>query len=188
MIYVLVWDKEGKLTSQNEFPMHSFVSNYTRVQEAYARRIHVTATSTTGIATTIHGDGYPGGVVGARIDAAMGVTEYGIVVGTGSVAVTINDTKLGSVLAHGTGSNQLYHTPVFFEPLVVTPTEVYLMCRRHYFNNSVAVITITESGLICGGDGTTAGRILMVRDVFPSSIAIPIAGYAEVRYKIGITT
>jgi hypothetical protein len=185
-VYVLAWDRDGNMIASNEFSMHSFVANYNRVQEAYAVRSNVNMTSTSGAGMTLQGNAVT--PVGPQINAAAGIATYGIVIGAGGTAVTINDYQLVSAIAHGTNPGQLYFSPVAFDLLTWSATEAYFLCRRHFNNYSTGSVTVTESGLVGAGMGTATTRILMARDVFPSAVTVPPAGYMEVRYKFGVTT
>lgn len=72
---------------------------------------------------------------------------YGIVVGTGSAAVTITDYKLGTIIVNGTGSGQLnYLTTSVTAPLTSGSSRSFKIVRS-FTNQSGANITVNEVGL-----------------------------------------
>lgn len=81
--------------------------------------------------------------------------SYGIVVGSGTDAVTINDYKLQSQIMQGIGANLLQHsvvdTPILFD---VTSTKAQSAFRRFFTNLSGSSITINEIGIYCNAYGS----------------------------------
>ena len=80
--------------------------------------------------------------------AAAADTTLGIVVGTGTNAVTVSDYALQTKIAHGTGASQLsYQLMVFSAPVLAGSTVSFTM-QRTYNNGSGGDITVQEVGLI----------------------------------------
>jgi hypothetical protein len=77
-------------------------------------------------------------------------SSYGIVVGNGTSSVVINDYKLASQIAHGTGAGQLdYDTHTFTGPTVDTANnKAYFSITRSFVNRSGAAITVSECGIM----------------------------------------
>lgn len=80
-------------------------------------------------------------VVGAGSDV------FGIVVGTGTGAVAVTDTKLGTQIANGSGAGQLaYLQDAFTTPATIGSTHSFTVSRG-FTNNSGGQINVTEVGM-----------------------------------------
>lgn len=83
-----------------------------------------------------------------RMDAGAGVTTYGIVVGSGSSAVTVSDYQLGTLIAHGTGAGQLTYGAVELPAnFTISGSDAYFRFSRTLTNGSGGNVTINEIGL-----------------------------------------
>jgi hypothetical protein len=81
-------------------------------------------------------------------NAAASTNTQGIVVGTGTGAVSVTDYQLGTIIAHGTGATQLqYGAQSSIEPATVGTTRTCTLSRT-FANNSGGDITVKEVGLI----------------------------------------
>lgn len=115
--------------------------------------------------------------------AAVGDAARGIVVGTGSNAVTIGDYCLQTKISHGTGSGHLYHCAC----TVTAPTksgstyttEVY----RQFINFSGGSITVEEIGIY---GFWSPYYFLFARDT-TGSIAVPDGAMLAVIYNFQTT-
>lgn len=102
------------------------------------------------------------------INAASGVTDYGIVVGTSSSAMNPNSYSLGSQIGHGTGSGQLLYSNVTVAESISSRANLIVSNKARYtpqrvFTNlSGAPITVREIGIIIQNDNA-ARRILTFR-------------------------
>ena len=120
-----------------------------------------------------------------RTDAAINIDTHGIVVGTGSTAVAMTDTKLVTQIAQGSGSGQLTHgiMQAFTVDAVGASTPRYVNLARGFQNNSGAAITVSEAGLYgqhqCS-DGTR--NFCVCRDLI--TFTIPIGYLAVVQYQM----
>jgi hypothetical protein len=79
---------------------------------------------------------------GITITAAANTTTDGIVVGTGTNAVTIADNKLQTQL-----TTNLYHQACIIGLERVTPNDLRILIHRIFNNNTGSDQTITEVGL-----------------------------------------
>ena len=86
---------------------------------------------------------------GFSLIANAGIVTWGIVVGTGTDAVTILDYKLQTQIAHGTGAGQLSYAAMLFPDADVTVAGgvCYYDFNRTFTNSSDGAITIQEIGL-----------------------------------------
>ena len=78
--------------------------------------------------------------------AASAVSAYGLVVGTGTNAVTLTDTKLQTQIAHGNGAGQLFYNAGSFNAPTTSGADRYWEAVRTFTNNSGGDITINEVG------------------------------------------
>jgi len=115
--------------------------------------------------------------------APAGDTSAGIVVGSSSSPVTINDYALGGLIAHGTGAGQLLYGATTVEDLVKTANSWTFRIVRAFTNGSGATITVREIGLYLRIPYT----IMFARDVLPTPIDIPNGATLTVRYIISHT-
>jgi len=82
------------------------------------------------------------------VTAGTGSTLYGIVVGTGTTAVALDDYALETLIAHGNGAGQLSYSTMSVDTSVTNITsQVYILISRTFTNNSGGDINVTEVGL-----------------------------------------
>lgn len=179
-------DQEGHITRMTSYPLQSFVKNWISIIATGMDWLSVAYTSTTGAAQSTdyfnHSDAL-------RTDATTGISNYGIVVGTGSVATSITDYKLGGQTQSGTGSGMLNYQAVTFD---APSTGSYgnisaYRVRRQFTNTSSASVSFTEAGIYINGGGDTTSRMCVARDVFSPYTVVNGAGI-EVRYLIQVSS
>jgi len=81
--------------------------------------------------------------------AGAGVTNFGIVVGTGSTAPTINDNALQTLIVHGSGSGQLSYGAITFGSPASDSSTSQFTITRNFTNSSGGAINVNEIGLYC---------------------------------------
>ena len=81
-----------------------------------------------------------------RCPAAVGDTNYGILVGTGSTAMKSTDFKLVYTTPHGAGLNQLNYGAMVFDQIVSSGSLRRLSFRRNFLNQNAASVTVREVG------------------------------------------
>lgn len=108
---------------------------------------------------------------------------YGIVVGSGTDAVTISDYKLQTMISHGSGSGQLYYAASTFNAPVLSGSTYSSECYRPFINLSGADVAVNEVGImpIWG-----SYYFLLARDT-TGGITVPADGMLIVIYKIQTT-
>jgi hypothetical protein len=118
--------------------------------------------------------------------AGSGDATIGIVVGTGTTAVTMTDYVLQTKINHGSGSGQLsYNAQSFTAPSTVGSTRSYTI-QRTWNNLSGADITINEVGIYISDKSSGVDyRFLLDRTL--STFTIPNSGGGTVTYTISIT-
>jgi len=113
--------------------------------------------------------------------APAGNDSYGILVGTGTTEVSMNDYALANKIPHGTGSGQLsYGETSSYNELNDPQWDIGL--QRSFDNNSGADITINEIGMVMKiSDGSSTYYVMIARDVI-SATTVPNGGRVTVKY------
>ena len=129
------------------------------------------------------------GTVG-ELSASAGDDTLGIVVGSGSTAVTLNDYNLVSKIPHGTTAGRLAYGASTVQNMDVSdPTLWTFKITRTFTNSSGAPIDIREIGLIgtylrISGTLLTTDKVMIARDALSSSITVQPNDQVLVQYKI----
>ncbi|MDX9804102.1 MAG: hypothetical protein RBS96_08875 [Dehalococcoidales bacterium] len=125
--------------------------------------------------------------------ASAGISNYGIVVGSGSEVEDFNGYKLSSLIANGTGAGQLTYQ-IGDSPSVTwdAPSLTFSANWVRYFNNnSGGDISINEVGLVghfhIAFAYTSTLYVLVSRDVLASTLNVPDTGQLKVTYTINMT-
>ena len=89
--------------------------------------------------------------------------NYGIIIGTGTNAESINDYTLQTKIAHGTTSGTMYYNACTVSATSATATDVTFRITRTFTNQSGGSITVEEIGLVACD--YTAYYYLNIRDL-----------------------
>ncbi len=108
--------------------------------------------------------------VNMRYDAAAGDSTYGLVVGSGTDPVTVNDYKLQTQILHGLAAGLLDHKVVTFTTTTVLGSSAVFKISRAFVNSSGAQITVRELGLY--EKGNSSWIFCSVRDLTPSPVVV----------------
>jgi hypothetical protein len=204
-LYLSYWHKDanGKTIKYRRYRSDSFVGNFFKLLfTSYFRAIYNTSVSeTVRLFDPVNGNAIINinnqsaqfyGNVASTILAGVGVTDLGIVVGSGSTPVTINDYRLVSPIPHGNADGQLVYNAMTSSN--VTPINKtlannwYYAITRQFDNLSSSTVTIAEVGLI-QKYYTSIGILptLIARDVLPSSITLEPNQSTVIQYTIRLT-
>lgn len=113
-------------------------------------------------------------------------SNYGVVVGTGTDAITSTDYKLKTIIAYGVGAGQLEDCGTIPGAVTVSAPNASFTISKIFRNGSGGSITINEAGLY--GVGIYGGYVLCtVRDLVSPGVAIADGNYLKVTYTIQIT-
>jgi len=179
-VSAVVRDKNGNIIQRQEQPVDSLTTNFWRI--IYGMH----AEESGSLALTTLGGGLVSNQLRNR-SSDGGLEDYkGIVVGTGTTAVTYNDTSMATLITHGVGTGQLSaeETSNYYNP-VTNSVEIV----RTFVNADTGAsnITVTEVG-ICNGVGTGTSSTTQVnlycRDVLDTALVIPYEGVLTVVYTI----
>lgn len=165
-------DKNGKVISRTRpRRMNSYVLGWaaamwvllsTPIQAGIATLLDTSGTSKTPTYQTSATDTTLG-CAAAAADATRG-----IVVGTGTNAVTPSDNKLQTAIAHGSGAGQLsYGSVSFTSPTTVGGTKSRITMSRTFTNNSAGNITVNEVAIYAfiADTGGYADKFCITRDL-----------------------
>jgi len=179
MYEIIVEDKDGNIIKREKRKGHSVLGNWIKIFESIRSGTTFTPNDTSGSACTISQIVFSG----CDMYAPAGDDSYGLVVGTGTTSVDINDHNLASKISHGTGSGQLSYgdsNPYTTGSGLTQSRGV----ERSFDNNSGGDITVNEIGLIMKVyDGSSYYNILILRDVI-SATTVPNGGRLTVKYWI----
>lgn len=159
MLSLVVRDYDGVVVSEKEFPVQSFVHNYS--EQLYHAMIgggsnaSLVDTSNSPLTTTNH----------SFIIASGGnADDYGILVGTENIAVAVGDTSLWGKIIHGTDPDQLDYNQQLYIAATTSGTDTVYKAYRTFENSSGGTITIAEVGL-AARTRTGDKYFLLLRDV-----------------------
>lgn len=122
-------------------PSRSFLKQWTQIQKArWSNGSESNTKSTTGVLTS-------SGNTAGYISAPAANSVYGLLLGTGTSNVAIDDYKLETQINQGSGAGQLDHKAVTFDAHEVVAGVSKFKIRRQFENLSGSTITVTEAGL-----------------------------------------
>lgn len=174
-INILGVDKNGKQVLLRSERANSFVGNFAKASFSTFTGLGNDAVATNGVTRS---------VLLGNIYADAANSTYGIVLGTGTTTVTINDYKLQTQIAHGATSGTLEygsHTST-------VPTVVGNYCKwlvgRIFTNSSGAPITVYESGIYQNSSGyyTMIERTI----IEPYEIADGVTRTMQYEYRVTV--
>lgn len=174
--------KTGKVTEHRIMKSHSFVRQFLEMLFIKMAESPFSATIPMRDTTNNLRNAYLETLVGPYIfdvNAAATVVTYGIVIGTGAVAPTIDDFQLGNQIAHATMN---YSAHAFGTP-GANATTSQLTITRNFTNVSGGAITVNEIGLYSRGYDGSIRYFMLIRDVIAGGIAVPNGQTLTVNYR-----
>jgi hypothetical protein len=198
-IEIEVRDSEGRVVQRGRHEMRSFLNNLLKFLEAFFRgdgAAGVSATDTGGSTRTIEGT-HAYGAYGAYEASWMGGAapagddSYGVLVGSGSSPVDLNQYALASKIPHGTGAGQLSYGPTSLDDFgvdyTVSPPVYRFRLVRSFANASSSSVAINEVGFAVRYRlAASEFRFLIARDVLPTSYTVPVGGSAAVAITVEV--
>jgi hypothetical protein len=203
-LYLTYWvrDKDGRCKAFNHRRSHSFVGNFFKLLYLIMGKNASQTTGSTTVIITPYTENRFVDTSGAsrqylplvadKIVAGSGVTNRGIIVGTGGNPVTLNDYSLQSLIPHGTAAGQLTYSAMSdsdVQPIqTASATSWYYDIHRIFRNDGSSTVNIREIGLVAAlYDGNTLTPCLIARDVLITAIALAPADQALIRYRLRVT-
>ena len=132
-------------------------------------------------------------------DAAANDDTYGVMVGTGNTAPTIDDYALETKIDDGVGAGELQYGGVTYGLPTSSATESHFTITRDFSNASGGDITVEEIGIyvkamaawIVQSNDRTSGApdliFMTIRDVVGGGITIPNGETLTVNYRLQAT-
>ena len=180
-VSAVVRDKNGNIIQRQEQAVDSLVSNFWRI--IYG--IH----NAEGLISlpTLAGSSSTGANIRERNSNGPLESFQGIVVGSGTTAVSYANTGMATLITHGVGSGQLSaeQTSNYYDP-ITNSVEIV----RTFVNSSTnaADITVREVGICNSSSGlgvkATSAAFLYCRDVLSVEVVIPFESVLTVIYTI----
>ena len=179
---LIVKDKNGKIIRKTRFKRSkSFVLQFLQLLEIqlyYAGIAALKRTDGTSDAETVDVDNF-------RANGGVGLTTFGVVVGTGTTSPTSADYVMETLIAHGVGAGQLSYGATSKTAAAVVGANVDFILTRTFNNGSGNTINVTEAGLYCYV--SNAGKYAMIiHDVF-SAVAVTNGQTLTVNYTFRTT-
>jgi hypothetical protein len=201
--YLSYWhkDSKGKTIKYRRYRSDSFVGNILKIiSYMFGNITYISQSDTVQVINiptqyrliTTSGSTYqymPAWVANP-LEASAGDDTLGIVVGSGSTAVTLNDYNLVSKIPHGTTAGRLsYGASTVQDMNMSNPTLWTFNIIRTFTNNSGAPIDIREIGLIgtylrISGTLLTTDKVMIARDALSTPITLQPNEQALIQYKI----
>lgn len=169
----LIWemylhDKQGKQISYYRWYGRSFVKQYMQIvaTQISANTPQETVTEVDQTTTAVAVDVF-------NLNATGGSTSNlkGITVGTGSTAVDILDSKLGTIIAHGNGAGQLNYGATSFDAVTVSDPNCDFVITRTFTGNAVDSVTVREVGLQVNAETSTT-YCLAAREIVNQAVGV----------------
>lgn len=178
---IRVYDRKHRL--EDEFIPNSYVQGM--IGQLYSQMIHDTAFQQKDTSNTLRAIDYTTNAL-QFVKAAATVVNNGIVVGTGSNAVTISDYALQTLIANGNAAGQLNYGQVSGVQPVVAAGKCSFHITRGITGNAVDEVTSHELGIYCQSyDNSTTRWHCMERTL--RDIVFPIGTLKTIDYEIGVT-
>jgi len=178
-----VRDKKGNVTQHQVMKSRSFVRQFLELLWVQATQIPEIKCYSIKDWANFTRDVPASGYVFAS-DALANDHSYGIIVGTGTTAPTINDYVVEAKISHGTGAGQLQYSAVSFGAPASDATTSQFTITRDFANASGGAITVNEIALYVKGyryDSTY--HFMTIRDVISGGILVPDGQTLTVNYR-----
>ncbi len=185
-------DKNGNLRRKGRRRVSkSFVANYHKILSSGLRSSNTSVTDTGGSGRTIL---RPLSTTGANpwmggVGAATNNDGAGVIVGTGTTAVVMDEIAMETAIADGAGSGQLQYGAVSWSAPDADGTGWSFDVIRSFANQSGGTVNITEAGIVCETQYTTSSpffqEFLLVRDVF-AAVEVLNGETATVTYTVKV--
>lgn len=194
-INIEVKDAENNIIQTQDIPFRSYNYNYAAHWTAAGLFQTSLPDSVTGLTG---GVGSPtNGRYQYDLVATAGTTDKGIIIGTGSISASCQDVKLGGLIIHGTGSNQLYYNIATFAGTVdVSGSGYKTRATRTFSNYGSQSVFVKEFGLVTELNYFSAGfnysvNALIARDTADITgsalnIEVPSSGTLTINYDFEV--
>lgn len=169
----LIWemylhDKDGKQLSYYRWYGRSFVKAW---QQIVAVQVSSAAPGETIVEVDQTSTAPAVNSVSLKADGAATSNLKGLVVGTGTTAVDILDSKLVTIVVHGNGAGQLNYGATSFDAVTVAGANCDFVITRTWTGNAVDTVTVREVGLQVNMS-TTSIYALAAREIVNQAVGV----------------
>lgn len=184
-----VRDRNGKVIHKRQERGHSWTRNYyvilvtqagwvegTEEMGTRLRTIGGSWISKAGHFANLDDDSY--------VEGGNGVTNRGIVIGTGSTPPTLDDYKLEAQIPHGTSEGQMLYNAQADTVNETISGGWRTTLVRQFNNNSGASIYVAETGIIAFVEFWGSNYYLLCRNVHDPAVEVPHGGLLTVTYTV----
>ena len=178
---IVTRDRQGKIVARERRKSHSFLKAWNQVVYTQMAQAGLNITDTGNIARAVAQN-----LNNFDMSAAIGITTYGIRVGTGNTAVAISNFALETPIAEGVAAGQMEHLVCTVAQPVVSAPSCSFLVSRSIANNSGGVITVREATIYMKM-GATPFYGCGTRDVLAAPQAVPNGGAITIDWTIGVT-
>jgi len=183
---VLEWvvkEKDGNITRQGQKKSESFIRQFIEALFIYfsgqSDLLSIPVKCTDNLTRYFYPT-YPG----LNVSAGVGADTWGIRIGTGSTAPTINDYNVEAGIAHAT----MNHGAVTFGLPASDASTSQFTVTRDFSNVSGGVVTVNEIALIALlYKAQTSYTVMIIRDVISGGISVPNGQTLTINYRIQVT-
>jgi len=181
-----LYDKNRDLLFKQKKPVRSFLYNWAKALYGLSYnhcRSKAATLKDTGGTDRAYPNLYSTSEKIFRVTESEGYTRFGIHVGSGTTAVTLDDYKLASKIGHGTSAGQLYYYETNTRHYTDSDRS-YLEVYRLLVNKSDSNVTVSEVGLVFREkDAAPADYdFLILRDLVDPAVTVEPAQTLQVRY------
>jgi len=186
VLELIVRNKKGEITERRVMLSKSFVKQFLQGLWMHCSYVWITwpiqIKQTDGVLRSLRCD-----TSNWLANAPATNTTYGILIGTGITAPTIDDYNMETKIAHGTGLGQMQYSAVTFGAPTEDGSTSHFTVTRDFSNNSGGSITVREIGLAVRFTDTAgaARYFLILHDAV--NIAVPDGETLTVNYRLQAT-
>jgi len=185
VLELTVRDKDGKITNHRVMKSKSFVRQFLELLWITTYQIPDSKAygmiDPGGTYREIHATGYC-----FRSSAPAGTVTYGIIVGTGTTAPTIDDYAIETLIDHDAApptAGALQYGAVAFGAPSSDATTSHFTITRNFANASGGAITVNEIALYVEGYDTAVRYFMTIRDAIGGGIAVPDGQTLTINYR-----
>jgi hypothetical protein len=157
---------DGSTRTATEGTAESFLLQYLEIQRAgFTSSTQSGVTDTSGTDRTVKRPTNTSGPF-LELNAGSGVKDRGLVIGSGTAAVSISDFQMDTPLTASVG-----YSATDIQAVQTSPPDATIAIQRDFTNNTGSTSTVTEVGAIVSTttQNSTTTPFLIVRDTIPST-------------------